>query len=324
MSEPAPSRLSSAASAGLQHHEQAGLAVPRKPPADRRAAPPAAAPQPRRRGGSHTAGRGRSRGSSSCSGRPASRSRPVRQLPRQRAVPDRSPRPAPRAATACSRRTAPASAGSRAATPAQPRRIEPRQVPPQRRQRPAVARDVVQQQQQHMLVAAQPPERTDAPAAAAPAQDQSPAPPPPTAPPQAPPRRTATTSSEGRAAAAPGSPAAAPRRVREHRAKALVTRHQIAKRPLQRRAHPARRAAAPQTGSCRSRTAPSRTLQTVQEPQPALRIRQRDLRRTRPAPAAAHAPPTHAATSRPSAAHARRLEQAADRRPRPQGSSGSG
>ena len=72
------------------------------------------------------------------------RLRPERQLPRQRAARRRSHRPAPPAATACSRRTAPAAATVAAATPWQPRPVQRRQVPRQRTERPAVARDVMQ------------------------------------------------------------------------------------------------------------------------------------------------------------------------------------
>src|SRR3954453_20579492 len=68
-----------------------------------------------------------------------------------------------------------------------------------------------------------------------------------------------------------------PERVGEDRAQALVARSQVANRRLQRSTvqrptHPQRQ---------RDRVGRARTFQTVQEPQPALRIRQRDLRRTR-------------------------------------------
>src|SRR3954451_23573673 len=66
-------------------------------------------------------------------------------------------------------------------------------------------------------------------------------------------------------------------RVGKDRAQALVTPDQVANRRLQRRqvqhpTHPQRQ---------RDRVGRARTFQTVQEPQPALRIRQRNLRRTR-------------------------------------------
>src|SRR3954468_2059914 len=68
-----------------------------------------------------------------------------------------------------------------------------------------------------------------------------------------------------------------PERVGEDRAQALVALNQVANRRLQRSTvqrptHPQRQ---------RDRVGRARTFQTVQEPQPALRIRQRDLRRTR-------------------------------------------
>src|SRR6266540_2845064 len=100
-----------------------------------------------------------------------------------------------------------------------------------------------------------------------------------------------------------------PQRLREHRAQALVPRNQIAQRPLQRRKvqlpfKPHRQ---------RDRVGRPRTLQTMQKPQPPLRIGQRNLatplrrtqRRTRrlPLPTQPLAEP----------GYARRLEQAADR-----------
>src|SRR4029079_2178568 len=68
-----------------------------------------------------------------------------------------------------------------------------------------------------------------------------------------------------------------PERVGEDRAQALVTPNQVANRRLQRNSlqHP------PHPQRQRDRVGRARTFQTVQEPQPALRIRQRDLRRTR-------------------------------------------
>ena len=68
-----------------------------------------------------------------------------------------------------------------------------------------------------------------------------------------------------------------PERVGEDRAQALVTPNQVANRRLQR--NPVQRPPHPQRQ--RDRVGRARTFQTVQEPQPALRIRQRDLRRTR-------------------------------------------
>src|SRR3979490_2107825 len=68
-----------------------------------------------------------------------------------------------------------------------------------------------------------------------------------------------------------------PERVGEDRAQALVALHQVANRRLQR--SPVQRPPHPQRQ--RDRVGRARAFQTVQEPQPALRIRQRDLRRTR-------------------------------------------
>ena len=89
------------------------------------------------------------------------------------------------------------------------------------------------------------------------------------------------------AAAAQGSACrGTPSRVREHRAQALVPLHQIAQRP----SSAARSSAPAQPHRQRDhivppavrRLPPPPALQPVQEPQPALRIRQRDLRRPRP------------------------------------------
>src|SRR3954462_8783898 len=100
-----------------------------------------------------------------------------------------------------------------------------------------------------------------------------------------------------------------PERVGEDRAQALVTPNQVANRRLQRRqvqrtTHTQRK---------RDRVGRARTFQTVQEPQPALRIRQRDLPRTRQRTQrrtrSLRIPqPLHQRLNR------RRLEQAADRK----------
>ena len=60
------------------------------------------------------------------------RLRPERQLTRDGAVPGRSPRPAPPAATACSRRTAPAAGRSLRRGSATPRRIGAAAIKPRR------------------------------------------------------------------------------------------------------------------------------------------------------------------------------------------------
>src|SRR3954469_25860306 len=100
-----------------------------------------------------------------------------------------------------------------------------------------------------------------------------------------------------------------PERVGEDRAQALVTPNQVANRRLQR--NPVKRP--PHTQRQRDRVGRARTFQTVQEPQPALRIRQRDLRRTRQRAqrrtrSLSIPQPLHQCLNR------RRLEQAADRK----------
>ena len=135
----------------------------------------------------------------------------------------------------------------------------------------------MQHQQQHMLARRQ--AHKDAHAAAARAPDQSPAPPPqpalPAAPPRSPPQPQAATR-----AAAPSRICCrgTPSLLREDRAQALVPRHQVAQRSLQR--SPIKRPAQPHRQ--RDRVARPRPLQPVQKPQPPLRIRQRKLGRTRP------------------------------------------
>src|SRR3954467_11196322 len=100
-----------------------------------------------------------------------------------------------------------------------------------------------------------------------------------------------------------------PERVGEDRAQALVTPNQVANRRLQRNSvqHP------PHPQRQRDRVGRARTFQTVQAPQPAPRIRPRDLRRTRQR--------THRRTRslripQPlhQRLHRRSLEQAADRK----------
>src|SRR3954453_13688138 len=100
-----------------------------------------------------------------------------------------------------------------------------------------------------------------------------------------------------------------PERVGKDRAQALVALHQVANRRLQR--NPIQRPPHPQRQ--RDRVGRARTFQTLQEPQPALRIRQRDLRRTRQRTQrrtrSLRIPqPLHQRLNR------RRLEQAADRK----------
>src|SRR3954453_17562106 len=100
-----------------------------------------------------------------------------------------------------------------------------------------------------------------------------------------------------------------PERVGKDRAQALVAPNQVANRRLQR--NPVQRPTHPQRQ--RDRVGRGRTFQTLQEPQPALGIRQRDLRRT-PQPTQRRTrslripQPLHQRLNR------RRLEQAADRK----------
>src|SRR3954447_3271368 len=100
-----------------------------------------------------------------------------------------------------------------------------------------------------------------------------------------------------------------PERVGKDRAQALVTPDQVANRrfqrsTIQRPPHPQRQ---------RDRVGRARTFQTVQEPQPALRIRQRDLRRTRQR-AQRRTRSLRIPQPLHQRLHRRRLEQAADRK----------
>ena len=162
-----------------------------------------------------------------------------------------------------------------------PRRIEPRNVTPQRRQRPAVPRDVMQQHQQHVLLSRslsrfaqriklRPKRRLHGEIEA---------------PPRGRRQRATQSSLVGRDHLQRGTHRARsqdllarhPDTVREHRAKALMAVHQIAQRTLQRRN--VQRTL--QTHRKRDRVGRRAALKTLQEPQTALRIRQRKLRRTR-------------------------------------------
>src|SRR4029077_607517 len=108
-----------------------------------------------------------------------------------------------------------------------------------------------------------------------------------------------------------------PERVGEDRAQALVTPNQVANRRLQR--NPVQRPPHPQRQ--RDRVGRARTFQTVQEPQPPLRLRQRDLRRTTQRAPRRTRQRAHRRTRSlriPQPLHQRlnrrRLEQAADRK----------
>ena len=115
MSLPAPSRVSSAGKAGLQHHEQARPAPARKRDAARRAARARAqAPRAARDSSPPPAAAGRP--AAQAAREAGQRLAPVAKLARKRS-PARSPAPAHRAATACSRHIAPAAAASCGACP---------------------------------------------------------------------------------------------------------------------------------------------------------------------------------------------------------------
>ena len=151
MSVPAPSRVSSAASPACS-------TMNRLAPAARASAASPRCSSASMRKRAHcpprwldTAGRGRSAGSSICSGSSGRALLPERQAAARSRCRRRPPRPAPPAATACSRRTAPAAPAARPPLPSQPRPVQRRQVPQQRTQRPAVAGDVMQHQQQHVV-----------------------------------------------------------------------------------------------------------------------------------------------------------------------------
>src|SRR5262249_25146470 len=192
--------------------------------------------------------------------------------------------------------------------PRPPPRIGRRDVAPQRRQRPAVPRNVMQHQQQHML--ARPHRKQMRP------QRQL-------APQRKPPTRRSRQRSRQPRLANPRHLKPHPRRrprkdllprhslrLWEHRAQALVTLDNVTQRSLQRRNIQRSR----QPHRHRDRVGRARSLKTVQEPQPTLRIRQRDLRRPRTRPQRrsrrSRLPDRQPMRQR---LHTRRLEQAADR-----------
>ena len=200
MSVPAPSRVSSPASRRLQHHEQARAGLPRQ---HRQTTVQLGADlqrHMRRRDGSTPR---------AAAGRPAARSDPAG--PSARRVQNESCRaialeavvlrPAPPAATACSRRTAPAAAqapppgphGAPGTAPPGPATADPATS---RRRRCDAAAD------SRTCSSCCARARTDAPAAAARSTDRSPARPLPPAPPARSASVTASTSSRSRAAAA--------------------------------------------------------------------------------------------------------------------------
>src|SRR6476659_9122730 len=190
--------------------------------------------------------------------------------------------------------------------PTAARFVEAAEIAQQRRQRPAVPGDVVQQQQNHVLARTQRkqmrPQRRLARKIKPRARRRSQRP-----------RKGGLVHRRHRKPRTRRSRIQDhlprnPERVREDRAQALVALNQVAQRSLQRSAiqlptHPQRQ---------RDRVGCARTFQPVQEPQPALRLRQRDLRRPRLRPQRRTRnlripQPPHQCLNR------RRLEQAADR-----------
>src|SRR5262249_230799 len=166
--------------------------------------------------------------------------------------------------------------------PPPPPPISRRDVAPQRRQRPALPPNVMQHPQ-HPIPAPPPPQQIPPP---------RPLPPPPQPPPPPPPPPHPHPTHRP-APATPANPKPhPPRRPRkdllprhslrlwEHRAQALVTLDNVTQRSLQRRNIQRSR----QPHRHRDRVGRARSLKTVQEPQPTLRIRQRDLRRPRTRP----------------------------------------
>ena len=192
------------------------------------------------------------------------------------------------------------------------RRIAARKVAKQRAQRPTVPGNVMQHQQQNMLLVPQhvqmrPQRRL--------ARKIKPAPR----------RRTQRTRKPARAHRLHHKPRT-PRRplqdllarnpvpLREDGAKALVPINNVAQRRFQRRCIQPTRNPNRQRDVVGGAALPlAAALQTVQEPQPTLRIRQRDLLRTRPNPQRRTPHPgTRNQTTR-NTLHRRGLEQAADR-----------
>ena len=272
MSVPAPSRVSSAAKPACSTMNR--LAWPSRASRTR----PACSSAPIASGTVSprllaTAGRGRSVGRASWSGRPA-KCRVQNASWRAIALSGSRSSPSAAAATAYSRHTAPAAPAAPVARPGSgPRRR--RRDPAPAAERPAVAGDVVEQQQQHVLVRRQREHmraqrqladeieaagrrRVHRPLERRPADRLHHQPRP---------RRRGIHNVLARHPAGIG----------EQRAQALVPRHQVAERRLQRR--DVQRARQPQRR--RDRIGRARAFQAVEEPQPPLRKRQRDLRRSR-------------------------------------------
>src|SRR5712691_1251738 len=191
--------------------------------------------------------------------------------------------------------------------PLHPRRIKPRKIPPQNPQRPPVPSDVMQHQKQYVLLPRQrkqmPPQR------------------------RLHPKLEPTTRRRRQRRAQPilpHRPDHQPRprrgsrqnllprntqRLREHRAQALVPLNQVPKRSFQRRR--IERAGKPYRQRDRVGRAPP--FQAVQEPQPTLRKRQRDLPRTPTGPQRRPRRPPFRRKPLAKPLNGRRFEQAADR-----------
>src|SRR5712691_10528410 len=192
-------------------------------------------------------------------------------------------------------------------TAVQPRRIKPRKIPPQNPQRPPVPGDVMQHQKQYVLVPRQrkqmrPQRRLHAKVEPSPRRPR---------------QRRAQPSLAHRRNHQPRPRRVSrqdllprnPQPVREHRAQALVPLNQVPKRTFQRR----RIERPKKPDRQRDRVGRAPPFQTVQEPQPTLRKRQRDLPRPpispQPRPRRLSLPPKPCAKP----LNRRRFEQAADR-----------
>ena len=332
MSVPAPSRLSSAASRRLQHHEQARAGGPRQ----RRQAPMQLGrnrrTRPCRRDGSTPP---------AAAGRPAARSgpagRPARSSRTQAAATARfgiallaQRRPLPQRVVGVlhgQRRQR-----RRSALAARP--VERRQVPPQRHRATsrrrrygaaaAAARAARLRCGPQRCLGPAPRAGTDAPAAAVRSKAQSRAPPQPSAPQATPPLRPQRSPAQAAPHRPPRSIAAAPQAAPGTACAGSRAAPQGRPAPPQARRGRAARAAAPpaRSHSCR-RAPPAAALKPLQEPQPPLRIRQRDLGRPRlrqqrrPHHAA---PPTTAAPTAPIRSAPRTGCGSKPRHPAPRGS----
>ena len=292
------------AQTSLQHHEQARPARPRKlqqGSVQRRGQPqPNAAPAIARHRRTRPVER-----KIELIGKPRQLPGPERELARDRALPillRAQHRMLPQRVIGILNRQR----RNRRRFPTAARFVEAAEIAQQRRQRPAVPGNVVQQQQNHVLARAQRKQMHPQRRLARKIKPRA--------------RRRRQRARKGglvhrrhrkprtRRSRIQDHLPRNPERVREDRAQALVALNQVAQRRLQRSAiqlptHPQRQ---------RDRVGRARAFQPVQEPQPALRIRQRDLRRPRLRPQRRTRnlripQPPHQRLNR------RRLEQAADR-----------